>query len=98
MCLVERITMLLRIQMSSSALHPLRLELSVPRFLAGNPSREDLSPETGYSFAKQSGLATAVKPAEPVMTTLFAPPLQWTIRRLPSVSRPPTMPTWASPG
>ena len=49
MCLVERITMLLRIQMSSSALHPLRLELSVPRFLAGNPSREDLTPETGYA-------------------------------------------------
>ena len=44
------------------------------------------------------GLATAVNPAEPVITTPFAPPLQWTISRLPSASVPPAMPTWESSG
>lgn len=46
-----------------------------------------------FSYQKQSGLVTVVKPAEPVITTPFAPPLQWTIRKLPSASFPPTMPT-----
>lgn len=44
------------------------------------------------------GLATAVNPAEPVITAPFAPPLQWTISRLPSASVPPAMPTWESSG
>ena len=53
--------------------------------------------QRGYALNK-FGLATAVNPAEPVITTPFAPPLQWTISRLPSASVPPAMPTWESSG
>ena len=51
-----------------------------------------------YFYEKHSGLATLVNPAAPVITTPFAPPLQWTIRRLPSASLPPTIPTCTSAG